>query len=45
MSQGALVELLDRLAELGERERDVSVGQIRESVGDRSFGPFLVVQP
>ncbi len=43
MSRGALTELLDRLAELGEREQTVSVGKIRETVGNRSFGPFLLV--
>lgn len=37
------MDLLDRLAALGEQEKRVSVGQIREAIGGRSFGPFLVV--
>jgi len=41
--EGALADLLDRLADLGEQETSVTVGQIREAVGDRSFGPFLLV--
>lgn len=38
-----LTHLLDALAGLGEAHETVSVHQIRERIGERSFGPFLVV--
>lgn len=41
--EGALAALLDSLARLGDEQDAVSVGRIRETVGDRSFGPFLLV--
>ncbi|MFN7103727.1 MAG: exopolysaccharide biosynthesis protein [Pseudorhizobium sp.] len=38
-----LTQLVDKLADLGRIHDNVSVLQIRERIGERSFGPFLVV--
>lgn len=38
-----LTHLLDSLRALGEKHDQVTVHQIREEFGERSFGPFLVV--
>ena len=38
-----LTHLLDSLSALGERHETVTVHQLREEIGERSFGPFLVV--
>ncbi|MEI2414776.1 exopolysaccharide biosynthesis protein [Orrella sp. JC864] len=41
--QHDLADMLDALSELGQAHRHVSVGDIRESVGERSVGPFLTI--
>ncbi len=38
-----MTHLLDSLSALGERNDTVTVHQLREEIGERSFGPFLVV--
>ena len=38
-----LGDLLDELAELGGSKDEVSIHDIREKVGNRSFGPFLMI--
>jgi hypothetical protein len=38
-----LCDLLTMIDELGDRQRNVSVHDIREEIGERSFGPFLLV--
>jgi len=38
-----LTHLLDTLSSLGEQNETVTVHQFREEIGERSFGPFLVV--
>ena len=38
-----LSDLVQRIGELGERQDDVSVHDIREALGERSFGPFLAI--
>ena len=38
-----LFDLVRRLRELGERQDRVSVHDIREALGKRSFGPFLAI--
>nr|CAD6612092.1 exoD-like membrane protein [Rhizobium sp. Khangiran2] len=41
--QEGLSHLVQSLCSLGEKHETVSVHQIREEIGERSFGPFLVV--
>lgn len=36
-------EILDSLQQLAKRERSVSIGDIVEAFGNRSYGPFLIV--
>ncbi|MBT9368677.1 exopolysaccharide biosynthesis protein [Rhizobium sp. CSW-27] len=36
-------EVLQAIADLGEERRAVSVADIRATIGERSFGPFLLV--
>ncbi|WP_234905840.1 exopolysaccharide biosynthesis protein [Affinirhizobium pseudoryzae] len=42
-SAEGLCDLLTMIDELGDRQRNVSVHDIREEIGERSFGPFLLV--
>jgi len=39
----SLQELLDRLQGISHKDEDVSVGEIIEMVGDRSYGPLLLI--
>lgn len=38
-----LSDLVDHLRELGERQEQVSVQDIHDALGERSFGPFLAI--
>ncbi len=38
-------DILDRLHETAEHEKKVSVGQMMDAFGHRSYGPFLIVPP
>lgn len=40
---GDLEDLATRLADLGRSSSKISVHQIREETGERSFGPFLLI--
>ncbi|MCY1664270.1 exopolysaccharide biosynthesis protein [Rhizobium sp. SL86] len=42
-STEALSGLLSTIDDLGDRQSQVSVHDIREAIGERSFGPFLLV--
>jgi hypothetical protein len=39
----SLQELLDRIQGISQKDKDVSVGEIIEMVGDRSYGPLLLI--
>ncbi|MDZ7756543.1 exopolysaccharide biosynthesis protein [Rhodohalobacter sp.] len=39
----SLQELLDRLQGISQNDEDVSVGEIIDMVGDRSYGPLLLI--
>ncbi len=39
----SLQELLNRIHEISQKDEDVSVGEIIEMVGDRSYGPLLLI--
>src|SRR6056297_2414831 len=39
----SLQELLDRVQEISQKEGDVTVEEIIEMVGDRSYGPLLLI--
>lgn len=41
--QTDLADLIDRLADLGERSETVSIADIKNEIGERSFGPALAV--
>jgi hypothetical protein len=41
--QRRLEEVIDGVIQLGRRERQVSIGDIQQQIGQRSFGPFLFV--
>lgn len=36
-------DVIDQLAETGDRNDQVSLGDLQEAIGQRSFGPFLLV--
>lgn len=38
-------DILDRIAALADKEDEVAVGDVVEALGNRGFGPFLVVIP
>jgi len=38
-----LADVIDQLAETGEGKDQVSIGDLQEAIGQRSFGPFLLV--
>ncbi|KFB10406.1 exopolysaccharide biosynthesis protein [Nitratireductor basaltis] len=38
-------DILDRLHETAEDEKKVSIGQMMDAFGHRSYGPFLIVPP
>ena len=40
---GSVGDILDRLAESGRRTDSVSVGDVVQALGNRSYGPFLVL--
>ena len=42
-AEQGLNDLLDELSELGNSKDTVSIHDIREKVGNRSFGPFLMI--
>jgi hypothetical protein len=39
----SVTDILDRLKEVGEKEEKVSIGDMVEAFGSRSYGPFLMV--
>ena len=41
--ENGLTHLLHALCSLGKKNQQVSVHQIREEIGERSFGPFLLI--
>jgi hypothetical protein len=38
-----LEDVLETLCEMGERQDNVSISDIKDSIGQRSFGPFLLI--
>ncbi|MFO7705967.1 MAG: exopolysaccharide biosynthesis protein [Halopseudomonas sp.] len=42
-SMHTLEEMLEHIADLAKDEQQVSMGQMVESIGDRSFGPLLLI--
>jgi hypothetical protein len=42
-AEQGLTDVIDELAGIGDRKDEVSIGDIQEAIGRRSFGPFLLV--
>lgn len=40
---GGVGKILDRLAQAGREHDEVTIGQLRDAIGQRSYGPFLLV--
>lgn len=43
LSQGGLADLLHRMHSLADSSDTLTIHDIREEVGERSFGPFLII--